>query len=119
MGVKNAPIDELNKMQAQQLLPLFLGIGRLLFEYGNIEIPKLIHNTLSNRLVEFESRLQTLETKKLSEDFDDEKEIQNIEQSITSVEKTIKLYKRAKDMSAYYDWYSGYDMFKEVKSWVS
>ncbi|MDE0518456.1 MAG: hypothetical protein OXH36_02720 [Bdellovibrionales bacterium] len=120
-GVKNAPIDELNKMQAQILLPLLLGIGRLLFENGNTEIPALIHKTLSKRLTEFEKRLQKFENKydKLLEAFDDEKEIKNIEQSITSVEKTISLYDKATDMSASYDWCSGYDIFKEVKAWAS
>ena len=120
-GVKNAPIDELNKLQAQVLLPQLLVIGRLLFENGNMEIPAFIHRTLFKRLTEFEKRLQKLENEydKLIEVFDDEKEIKNVEQSSASVKKIISLYKKAKNMSASYDWYSGYDMYKEVTAWAS
>lgn len=120
-GVKNAPIDELNKMQAQVLLPQLLVIGRLLFENGNMEIPAFIHKTLSKRLTEFEKRLQKLEKayNKLTDVSNNKEAIKNMKQSITSVKKIISLYKKAKNMSASYDWYSGYDMYKEVKAWAS
>ena len=120
-GVKNAPIDELNRMQAQVLLPLLLAIGRLLFENGNMEIPTLIHRTISKRLKEFEKRLQKLESRydKLIDVSDNEEEIENTEKSVNSVKNLISLYKKANSMSISYDWFSGYDMYKEVKAWVS
>ena len=76
-GVKNAPIDELNSIQAQVLLPLLLAIGRLLFENGNEEIPKFIHKAISKISKELEKRLQKLKNRyeKLIDTSDDKEEI--------------------------------------------
>ena len=117
-GLKGASMDKLNQMQAEISLPLLLAIGRLQFESGDEKIPKLIHKTISKRLKEFEKRLKILEKKyaKLLDDFNDEIEI--VEKSMNSVKQSVKLYKKAKDMSVSYDWLSGYDIYKEVKSWV-
>ena len=119
-GIKNMSKDELNTMQAQALLPVFLAIGRALFENENKIIPELIHRTISKRLEEFEQRLKNLENEydKIF-DSDDEKEIESLKKSIKLVERSITLYERAKDMSLHYDWTSGYDIWKDIQSWAS
>ena len=121
LGLKNVSLDELNRIQAQVFLPLLLAIGRFQFENEGMEIPKLIHGAISKRLKEFEKRLKILEKKyeRLLDDFNNEKKIKNIKKSINSVKKSIGLYDKAKDMSVSYNWLSGYDIFKEIKSWAS
>lgn len=120
-GVKGASVDKLNQMQAEISLPLLLAIGRSQFENGNEEIPRLVHKTISKRMKEFEKRLKTLQKKydKLTDNFGDEKEIKSVKKSIKLVKQSAKLYKKAKNMSVSYDWLSGYDIYKKVKSWLS
>ena len=116
-GIKNASIDELNVMQAQALLPVLLAIGRAQFENGDKAIPVLIHRIVSKRLKEFEQRFKKLENEH-NEIFDsgDEKKIENLKKS---VKESVKLYRRAEDMSLRYGWQSGYDIWKKRKPWAS
>ena len=122
-GLKGASRDKLNQMQAEISLPLLLAIGRLQFENEDKKIPKLIYKTISKRLKEFEKMLKTLEKKILIDDFNDREDKKNTKKSISSVKQSVKLYKKAKDMSVSYDWLSGYDIYKdiykEVKNWLS
>ena len=120
-GLKGASIDKLNQMQAEIFLPLLLAIGKSQFDNGDKEIPKLIQKTVSKRLKEFEKRLKVLQKEydKLIVDFDDEKEIKNVKKSIKLVKQSVKTYKKAKDMSVSYDWLSSYDIYKEIKDWLS
>ena len=112
-GAKGASIDELNMMQSQSLLPALLATGRALFESGDGAIPDLIHKTVSKRLKEQEQRLKKLESE-YDANSEDEKKRENLEKSIQSAERSVKLYRRAKDMSLRYDWQSGYDIWKSV-----
>ena len=119
-GVKGASIDELNLMQTQRVLPVSLAISRALFENKDAIIPNLIHRTVSKRLKAHERRLKKLKNKyDEALDSSNEKKWKNLEKSIKVVEKNVKLYRRAKDMSRDYDWQSGYDMWKDIKSWAS
>ena len=112
-GIKSASIDKINILQAQSLLPLLLAIGRIQFKNGDEAIPDLIHRVISKRLEEFEQRLEEHKNK-YDKIFHSKKKAQNLEKTIKQVKKIIKLYRKAKDMSRYYDWQSGYDIWKSL-----
>ena len=111
--IKKGFIDEFNTIQAQTQLPLLLAAGRILFENGNSEIPTLIHKTISKKLKELNQRYEQLEKKQLRSDN------QKIEKNLKLNKKSIRLYEKAKDMSETYNWVSGYEIYREVKSWAS
>ena len=87
---KSSAVNELEIMQADQLLPILLAIGRCMYEFGNEEIPDLIHKTISKRLKDKESRYDNLSKKRDKE----------------NMEKTIALYKKAEEMSEPEGWIS-------------
>ena len=105
--VKKDFVDQSNMMQAHIALPILLAIGRILFENGDIKTPKLIHKTISKRLKKLNQRMNQLEKK------------HSHSNNLKSTKKLVQLYRKSKDMSETYNWRSGYEVFREVKSWAS
>ena len=105
-GKKNASRDELIQAQAKAILPLLLSIGRVQSqELNDSQIPLLMHNTINNRLKDLEDRLDDLSTVNKEED----------KEKIKSVEESIIFYTNASEMSKTFDWYSGYDVWSNIK----
>ena len=106
-GVDNVSQDELDHAQAGAVLPLLLSIGRIQYqELGDRQIPDLIHATVSNRLREFDTRLDQLEKSNKIAD----------RRKSKVVGETKELYQNAVDMSELYDWCSFRDIWKELAS---
>ena len=92
-GKKSSSISNLDQMQASQL-PVFLALGQCMYNtIEDLEIPELIHNTLSQKVKTLESRYKKISRQKDKDD----------------MRKLINLYERATKMSESGDWMLNYD----------
>lgn len=67
-GLKKSSVNEIDVLQAGQL-PVILAIGRCMYsEAGNIEIPCLIHKTISKKLKELKTRSERASKQKTKKD---------------------------------------------------
>ena len=93
-GAKNVSISDLDIMQAGQL-PVLLAVGCSMYEIGNIEIPSLIHERISERLEELKDRYKKISKQK------DKKVMRNL----------MNIYEKAQEMSEPKGWVYNYSEY--------